>query len=102
MRDFRLCLICEGQISLTIHAIQLKLSYPLMAHDTAAEYLYWAAFAIPLILVFVGGFVDKLVSTEPIQWKHFYLGLDLTLSALTTSLVNLIDVIKGPDVRPLS
>ena len=64
--------------------------------------LYWAAFAIPLTIVFVGALADKLIEKEPFQWKHFYLGIELTLSALATGLVNILDILKEKDFRPIT
>jgi uncharacterized membrane protein YeiH len=65
-------------------------------------YLYWAAFAVPLIIIGVGAFADKLVQKEPFHWKHFYLGLDLTLSALAAGLVNFLDLLKNQNFKPIT
>jgi hypothetical protein len=55
---------------------------------------YWATFAIPIGLIAVTAFGRKLVSKAPFHWPHFYLGIELTLAALATGLVNILDLEK--------
>jgi hypothetical protein len=70
--------------------------------SSTITYLYWAAFAVPLVLIGVGAFADKLVGKESFHWKHFYLGLDLTLSALAAALINFLDLLKDKNFRPVT
>jgi H+/gluconate symporter-like permease len=56
---------------------------------------YWAAFAIPFILIIVQASAEKLVEKAPWHWKHFYCGLDLILAVLAAALVNILDLAKG-------
>src|SRR5438876_6639167 len=55
-------------------------------------YGYLAAFTIPIVLIIVGAVGQKLVEAVPFEWRHFYLGVDLTLSALSAALINVLDL----------
>jgi len=55
---------------------------------------YWTAFAIPVVLIAVTAFGQKLIEKVPFRWRHFYLGLDLCVAAMAASLVNILDLLK--------
>ncbi|MGC2647625.1 MAG: hypothetical protein WA261_15200, partial [Candidatus Sulfotelmatobacter sp.] len=52
---------------------------------------YGAAFGIPFLLIMLSAFVEKLCRGQGWKWKYFYLGVDLTLAAMSSALVNLAD-----------
>jgi predicted permease len=58
------------------------------------DFLYWAAYAIPFILILVGASAEKLVDKSRWHWRHFYCGIDLMLAVLGAALVNVLDVAK--------
>lgn len=57
--------------------------------DTIQQYAI--AFVIPVLLIFLSAFVEKIVKKEGWKCKYFYLGVDLTLAAMSAALVNLAD-----------
>jgi hypothetical protein len=59
------------------------------------DLLYWAAYAIPFILIPVGASAEKLIEKDPWHWKHFYRGLDLMLTVMGAALANVLDVAKS-------
>ena len=63
---------------------------------TIEQLLYWAAYAIPFILILVGASADKLIEKSPWHWKHFYCGIDLLLAVLGAALANVLDLAKSP------
>jgi hypothetical protein len=52
---------------------------------------YAVAFGIPFVLIFLSALAEKLVRGQGWKWKYFYLGVDLTLAAMSTAFVNLAD-----------
>lgn len=54
---------------------------------------YSVAFGIPVILIFLSAFVEKLCRHQGWKLKYFYLGVDLTIAAMSSALVNLADSI---------
>ncbi|MGO9125416.1 MAG: hypothetical protein ACLP6G_11070 [Terriglobales bacterium] len=52
---------------------------------------YAAAFGIPFSLICLSALAEKLVRGQGWKWKYFYLGVDLTLAAMSAALVNLAD-----------
>lgn len=55
---------------------------------------YSVAGGIPVILIFLSAFVEKLCKGQHgWKWKYFYLGVDLTIAAMSSALVNLADSI---------
>ena len=50
------------------------------------ELLFWAAYAIPFILILVSASADKLIGKTPWHWKHFYCGVDLMIAVLCAAL----------------
>ncbi|WP_419805131.1 hypothetical protein [Terriglobus sp.] len=56
---------------------------------------YWAAFFIPLILLVMTGFIRKLVDGKDFRREHWYLGIDLTVYFLASTLVNFLDIAKA-------
>jgi hypothetical protein len=52
---------------------------------------YGAAFGIPFLLIMLSAFAEKLCKGQGWKWKYFYLGVDLTLAAMSSALVNLAD-----------
>jgi hypothetical protein len=70
--------------------------------SSTISYLYWAAFAVPVVLIGVGAFADKLISKEPFHWKHFYLGVDLTLASLAAGLINFLDLLKDKNLNQVT
>lgn len=57
---------------------------------------YWAAFFIPIVLLATTGFIRKLVDGTDFRRDHWYLGLDLTVYFLASTLVNILDIAKAP------
>jgi hypothetical protein len=56
---------------------------------------YWAAFFIPLILLFMTGFIRKLIEGTDFKRHHWYLGVDLTVYFLASTLVNFLDIARS-------
>jgi hypothetical protein len=52
---------------------------------------YGAAFGIPFSLILLSACAEKLCRGPGWKWKYFYLGVDLTLAAMSSALVNLAD-----------
>ena len=52
---------------------------------------YGIAFGIPVLLILLSALAEKLVRGQGWKWKYFYLGVDLTLAAMSSALVNLAD-----------
>ena len=57
---------------------------------------YWGAFSIPIILLVMTGFIRKLVDGTDFRREHWYLGIDLTIYFLASTLVNILDIAKAP------
>ena len=55
---------------------------------------YLTGFAVPTILLFAGVFGKKLVRGRGWQPNDFYLGVELTLGALTSGLLHVFDLTK--------
>jgi len=64
---------------------------------TIEQLLYWAAYVIPFALIVITATAEKIVEKKAWHWKHFYRGLDLMVTVLGASLVNLLDVSKMAD-----
>ena len=62
---------------------------------TFEELAYWAAFFIPVILLVMTGFIRKLIDGTGFKRDHWYLGIDLTVYFLASTLVNFLDIAKG-------
>ena len=62
---------------------------------TIEDLAYWGAFFIPLILLVMTGFIRKLVDGTDFKRDHWYLGIDLTVYFLASTLVNFIDIGRG-------
>jgi hypothetical protein len=60
---------------------------------------YVIAVVIPLILVAVGAVVRKLSEGNPWKLDYFYLGPELTLSSLGTSMLSLYDLVKDESIE---
>jgi hypothetical protein len=69
--------------------------------DTLQQYA--VAFGIPVLLIFISAFVEKLCRGQHgWKWKYFYLGVDLTIAAMSAVLVNLADaVLPGNKALPM-
>lgn len=63
----------------------------------AEALLYWAAYAIPFVLILVSASADKLIGKTPWHWRHFYCGVDLMIAVLCAALLNILDLAKLPD-----
>ncbi|MGI4979562.1 MAG: hypothetical protein ACRYHB_04080 [Janthinobacterium lividum] len=61
---------------------------------TFEQLVYWAAFFIPVILLVMTGVIRKLVEGVDFKRDHWYLGIDLTVYFLASTLVNFLDVAK--------
>jgi hypothetical protein len=59
--------------------------------DANALQQYGAAFGIPFLLIVLSAWSEKLCRGQGWKWKYFYLGVDLTLAAMSAALVNLAD-----------
>jgi hypothetical protein len=55
---------------------------------------YWATFFIPVILLLTTGFIRKLVDGCDFKRDHWYLGIDLTVYFMASTLVNFLDLAK--------
>ncbi len=73
--------------------IQLSTNMPI----SNAEVAYWVTWAIPVVLVALGIAIHKIVSQQPWNRTHFYIGLDLTVYFLAACLTNLIDLSRTPE-----
>lgn len=64
---------------------------------------YWGSFAIPLVLLGIGAAIQKVVAHKPLSREHFYLGLDLTVYFLASTMINFLDIAKShsSDARDL-
>ena len=56
---------------------------------------YFVAVVIPVILLVCGAFARKLVRGTAWEKRDFYLGVEFTLAALSSALVNLFDLAKA-------
>ena len=63
-----------------------------------SEIAYWGTFLIPLVLLAVGVSIQKLVDGKPFRRDHFYLGLDLTVYFLASTMINFLDIAKAEPV----
>lgn len=57
---------------------------------------YLIALGIPIILIFCGAFAKKLVRGTKWKFSDFYLGVELALAAMASSMVYIFDVTKLP------
>ena len=57
---------------------------------------YLIALGIPIILIFCGAFAKKLVRGTKWRISDFYLGVELALAAMASSMVYIFDVSKLP------
>lgn len=71
---------------------------------TTEGLVYWAAFFIPLILLVMTGFIRKLVDGTDFKREHWYLGIDLTVYFLASTLINFLDIakVRQPDERSIA
>jgi hypothetical protein len=58
-----------------------------------------AFYAIPAVLLSLGGMTKKIIDGGPWRARHFFVGLDLTIYFLATCLVNILDLTKD-EYRP--
>lgn len=56
---------------------------------------YLIALGIPVILLFSGAFAKKLVRGTNWQRSDFFLGVEFTLAAMSSALVNVFDLAKN-------
>ena len=63
---------------------------------------YWGSFVIPLVLLAVGAWIQKLVDGKPFKREHFYLGLDLTVYFLASAMVNFLDIARKQPMNSMS
>jgi hypothetical protein len=70
---------------------------------TIEKLLYWAAYAIPFILIVIGASTQKLIDKRPWHLRHFYCGIDLVLAVLGIALGNVLDLarVQGADQRAI-
>jgi hypothetical protein len=59
-----------------------------------------AAYLIPVALLFLGCFTEKLIDRDGWRPKHFFVGLDLTIYFLATCLVNVLDIARDRNPPP--
>ncbi|MDH1795233.1 hypothetical protein N5D50_03220 [Citrobacter portucalensis] len=55
---------------------------------------YFVALALPLILIFCGALIKKIVRSSGWRKNDFYLGYELVVSAIGAALVNVFDLSK--------
>lgn len=55
---------------------------------------YFLAFGVPIVFLLVGAFTKKLVRATAWQSKDFFLGVESTLAALSSGLINIFDLVK--------
>lgn len=60
---------------------------------------YWSAFAIPLILLLMSAFIRKLIEGVDFKRDHWYLGVDLTVYFLASTLINFLDIAKASPIN---
>lgn len=58
---------------------------------------YIIALGIPIALIVIGGLVKKIVRGSTWQAADFYLGVELALSSVTSSLIYVFELSKIPD-----
>lgn len=63
---------------------------------------YWSSFVIPVVLLGLGAWIDKIVEGAPFNRKHFFMGLDLTVYFLAASMVNFLDLARKQPLDALS
>jgi hypothetical protein len=66
------------------------------------DVVYWGSFVIPLVLVAVGAWIQKLVDGKPFKREHFYLGLDLTVYFLAATMINFLDIAQKQPLNGMS
>ena len=71
----------------------------LAAHMDAIQQ-YGTAFGIPFLLIILSALAEKLTQGHGWKWRYFYLGVDLTLAAMSAALVNLADIQVSGKVTP--
>lgn len=59
---------------------------------TMEQFATWGPFAIPLILLGISVLIQKVVDSKPFSREHFYLGIDLTVYFLASTLINFLDI----------
>jgi hypothetical protein len=64
------------------------------------RYVIFVALLLPLLLAVAGSLGKKLVRGTPFRRSDLFLGLDLTLGALSAGLVNLLDLAKDAATVP--
>jgi hypothetical protein len=57
---------------------------------------------IPVVLLGVGAWIQKLVDGKPFQREHFFMGLDLTVYFLAATMVNFLDIAKKQPLEGMS
>jgi hypothetical protein len=60
-----------------------------LSRNADALQQYAVAFGIPVVLIMLSASAEKLCRGQGWKWKYFYLGVDLTLAAMSSALVNL-------------
>ncbi|HZY62631.1 MAG TPA: hypothetical protein VFE38_08900 [Edaphobacter sp.] len=57
---------------------------------------------IPLVLLLVTAIIRKVVEGKPFKREHWYLGIDLTIYFLASTMVNFLDIAKANPVNSMS
>jgi hypothetical protein len=69
---------------------------------TIESMTYWGSFVIPVVLLGIGAWIQKLVDGRPFRREHFFLGLDLTVYFLASTMVNFLDIAKKQPMNAMS
>ena len=62
--------------------------------DFIQRYLYLSIFIIPVVMLLIGAFGKKVARGKGWRRTDFALGADLTLTVLSLSLINVLDIAK--------
>jgi hypothetical protein len=63
---------------------------------------YWGAFVIPLVLLGLSAFIQKIIDGGPgFKREHFYIGIDLTVYFMASIMVNFLDIAKTVPVNAM-
>lgn len=62
----------------------------------------WGSFTIPLILLGMSAVIQRIVDGGDFKRDHFYLGLDLTVYFLASTMINCLDIAKRTPLNAMS
>jgi hypothetical protein len=57
---------------------------------------YFFAVGVPLVFLFIGALAKKIVRATTWELKDWFLGVESTLAAMASGLINIFDLVKAP------